>query len=40
MYRSFIPVLMISLLSVGILTFCAPHPATAQPATACLLETA
>ena len=40
MYRSFIPVLTISLLSAGILTFCAPHPAVAQPAKACLLETA
>lgn len=35
-----IPVVLLSLLSAGVLTFCAPHPAHAQPATACLLETA
>ena len=35
-----IPVVLLSLLSAGVLTFCAPHPATAQPTTACLLETA
>lgn len=34
-----IPVVLLSLLSAGVLTFCAPHPATAQPATAYLLET-
>lgn len=27
-----IPVALLSLLSAGVLTFCAPHPATAQPA--------
>lgn len=27
-----IPVVLLSLLSAGILTFCAPHPAAAQPA--------
>ena len=27
-----IPVVLLSLLSAGVLTFCAPHPATAQPA--------
>ena len=26
-----IPVVLLSLLSAGVLTFCAPHPATAQP---------
>ena len=31
---------LISLLSAGILTFCAPPPAHAQPAAAHLLETA
>lgn len=32
MYRSFTPVILISMLSAGVLTFCAPRPATAQPA--------
>ena len=27
-----IPVVLLSLLSAGVLTFCAPHPAAAQPA--------
>ena len=27
-----IPVVLLSLLSAGVLTFCAPHPARAQPA--------
>lgn len=27
-----IPVVLLSLLSAGLLTFCAPHPAAAQPA--------
>lgn len=31
MHRSLTPVILISLLSAGILTFCAPHPAPAQP---------
>ena len=35
-----IPVVLLSLLSAGVLTFCAPPPAPAQPAVACLLETA
>jgi hypothetical protein len=32
MHRSFTPVTLISLLSAGVLTFCAPHPVAAQPA--------
>ena len=44
MHRSFTPVILISLLSAGILTFCAPHPVAAQYVRdlhkACLLETA
>lgn len=32
MHRSFTPVILISLLSAGALTFCAPQPAAAQPA--------
>lgn len=32
MHRSFTPFILISLLSAGVLTFCAPHPAAAQPA--------
>ena len=39
MIRS-IPVVMLSLLSAGVLTFCAPHPAHAQPAEPSLSETA
>ena len=35
-----INIVLVSLLSAGILTFCAPHPAVAQPAKACPLETA
>ena len=35
-----IHIVLLSLLSAGVLTFCAPQPATAQPATAYLLETA
>lgn len=27
-----IPIVLLSLLSAGVLTFCAPHPAAAQPA--------
>ena len=34
-----INIVLVSLLSAGILTFCAPHPVAAQPK-ACLLETA
>ena len=34
-----IPVVLLSLLSAGVLTFCAPHPARALNK-ACLLETA
>ena len=33
-------VVMLSLLSAGVLTFCAPHPAHAQPTEPILLETA
>lgn len=32
MHRSLTPIILISLLSAGILTFCAPQPARAQPA--------
>ena len=32
MHRSFTPVILISLLSAGVLTFCASAPARAQPA--------
>ena len=35
-----IPVVLLSLLSAGVLTFCAPQPAHAQPAEPSLLETA
>ena len=35
-----IPVVLLSLLSAGVLTFCAPHPAHAQPTEPSLLETA
>lgn len=32
MHRSLTPVILISLLSAGVLTFCAPQPVHAQPA--------
>ena len=35
-----IPVVLLSLLSAGVLTFCAPHPAHAQPNHTTLPETA
>ena len=31
MHRSFTTVILISMLSAGVLTFCAPQPAAAQP---------
>ena len=35
-----VPVVLLSLLSAGVLTFCAPHPAQAQPTEPSLSETA
>ena len=35
-----IPVVLLSLLCAGVLTFCAPHPAHAQPTEPNLSETA
>ena len=35
MHRSFTTVILISLLSAGILTFCAPHPVASYSETEC-----